>query len=245
MLGLGAWWEPISSRVGVNRRKPLQAMREHVEAIRQLFTMEEVTYQGEFVQLDRIKLDVAFGDTSPRDIPFYIGATGPKMLELSGEICEGVVLNYVVSVDYIRDAVKLVEKGARKAGKTLADVDRPELLVCCLSDDNPAAAMAEGKKLVAYYLATEPHIMKASGVSDQLLDEVQSVMSWPATEEDYIRASAVIPDEVVRNVMAVGTTKECQDTVAEYIDAGVTCPILYPMMDDIKPVVDAFADWGS
>ena len=245
MLGLGAWWEPISSRVGVKRYKPLQAMREHVEAIRKLFTMEEVTYQGEFVQLDRIKLDVAFGDTSPRDIPLYIGATGPKMLELSGEICEGVVLNYVVSVDYIRNAVKLVEQGAKKAGKTLADVDRPELLVCCLSDDNPAAAMAEGKKLVAYYLATEPHIMKASGVSDELLHKVQSVMSWPATEEDYIRASEVIPDEVVRNVMAVGTTKECQDKVAEYINAGVTCPILYAMMDDIKPVVDAFADWGS
>jgi 5,10-methylenetetrahydromethanopterin reductase len=245
MLGLGAWWEPISSRVGVKRRKPLLAMREHVEAIRQLFTMEEVTYQGEFVHLDRIKLDVAFGDTSPRDIPIYIGATGPRMLELSGEICEGVVLNYIVSVDYIREAVKLVEKGAKKAGKRLADVDRPELLVCCLSDDNPAAAMAEGKKLVAYYLATEPHIMKASGVSDELLAEVQSIMSWPATEEDYVRASAVIPDEVVRNVMAVGTTKECQDKVAEYIDAGVTCPILYPMMDDIKPVVDAFADWGS
>jgi 5,10-methylenetetrahydromethanopterin reductase len=245
MLGLGAWWEPISSRVGVNRHKPLQAMREHVEAIRQLFTMEEITYQGDFVQLDRVKLDVAFGDTSPRDIPLYIGATGPKMLELSGEICEGVVLNYVVSVDYIRNAVKLVEQGAKKAGKTLADVDRPELLVCCLSDDNPAAAMAEGKKLVAYYLATEPHIMKASGVSDELLHKVQSVMSWPATEEDYIRASEAIPDEVVRNVMAVGTTKECQDKVAEYINAGVTCPILYPMMDDIKPVVDAFADWGS
>jgi 5,10-methylenetetrahydromethanopterin reductase len=87
--------------------------------------------------------------------------------------------------------------------------------------------------------------MKASGVSDELLEKVQSIMSWPATEEDYIRASAVIPDEVVRNVMAVGTTKECQDKVAEYIDAGVTCPILYPMMDDIKPVVDAFADWDD
>ncbi|NKQ37462.1 MAG: LLM class flavin-dependent oxidoreductase [Chloroflexi bacterium] len=245
MLGLGAWWEPISSRVGVNRRKPLQAMREYVESIRQLFTMEEVTYQGEFVHLDRVRLDVAFGDTSPRDIPIYIGATGPKMLELTGEICDGVVLNYVVSVDYIRKAVKLVEKGAKKAGKTLADVDRPELLVCCLSDEDPAAAMAEGKKLVAYYLATEPHIMKASGVSDELLEKVQAIMSWPATEEDYIRASAVIPDEVVRNVMAVGTTQECQDKVAEYIDAGVTCPILYPMMDDIKPVVDAFADWGE
>jgi 5,10-methylenetetrahydromethanopterin reductase len=244
MLGIGAWWEPIAGRVGVNRTKPLKAMREHIESMRQLFTMQEVTYQGEFVHLDRIRLDVAFGDAGPRDIPLYIGATGDQMLELSGEICDGVVLNYVVSVDYIRKAVALVEKGAQKAGKTLADVDRPELLVCCLSDENPEAAMAEGKKLVSYYLATEPHIMKASGVSEELLTKVQSMMSWPATEEDYIRTSKVIPDEVVRNVMAVGTTEECRAKVKEYIDAGVTCPILYPMMDDIKPVIDAFADWG-
>lgn len=244
MLGIGAWWEPIAGRVGVNRTKPLKAMREYIESMRQLFTMQEVTYQGEFVHLDRIRLDVAFGDTSPRDIPLYFGATGDKMLELSGEICDGVVLNYVVSVDYIRKAVGLVEKGAKKAGKTLADIDRPELLVCCLSDKDPDAAMAEGKKLVSYYLATEPHIMKASGVSEELLEKVKSRMSWPATEEDYIRTSKVIPDEVVRNLMAVGTTEECRSKVKEYIDAGVTCPILYPMMDDIKPVIDAFADWG-
>jgi 5,10-methylenetetrahydromethanopterin reductase len=242
MLGLGAWWEPIAGRVGVDRRTPLKAMRENVEAIRQLFTMQEVTYSGEFVHLDRVKLDVAFGDTNPRDIPIYIGATGDKMLEMAGQICDGVVLNYVVSVDYIKKAVGLVEKGAQKAGKVLADVDRPELLVCCLSDKNPDAAMAEGKKLVAYYLATEPHIMKASGVSDELLEKVQAIMSWPATEEDYIRASKVIPDEVVRNLMAVGTSQECRAKVREYVDAGVTCPILYPMMDDIKSVVDAFAD---
>jgi 5,10-methylenetetrahydromethanopterin reductase len=243
MLGLGAWWEPIAGRVGVKRERPLRAMREHVEAIRRLFTMEEVTYHGDFVHLDRIKLDVAYGDTSPRDIPLYIGATGDKMLELTGEICDGVVLNYVVSVDYIRRAVSLVEKGAKKAGKTLADIDRPELLVCCLSDEKPEAAMAEGKKLVAYYLATEPHIMKASNVDEELLEKVQAMMSWPATEEDYLKASRVIPDEVVRNLMAVGTSDECRAKVAEYIAAGVTCPILYPMMDDIKAVIDAFADW--
>ncbi len=243
MLGLGAWWEPIAGRVGETRERPLKAMREHVESIRQLFTMEEVTYQGDFVNLDRIRLDVAFGDTSPRDIPIYIGATGPKMLELTGEICDGVVLNYVVSVDYIREAVQLVEKGAQKAGKTLDDVDRPELLVCCLSDDDPEAAMMEGKALVAYYLGTEPHIMKASKVSEELIEKVQQIVGWPATEEDYRRAAKEIPDDVVRNLMAVGTSDECRAKVAEYIDAGVTCPILYPMMDDIKPVIDAFADW--
>ncbi|MEJ5250143.1 MAG: LLM class flavin-dependent oxidoreductase [Caldilinea sp.] len=242
MLGLGAWWEPIASRVGVNRTKPLKAMREYVEACRQLFTMEEVTYEGEFVKLDRVKLDVVFGDLRPRDIPIYIGATGDKMLELAGEICDGVVLNYVVSVDYIRRAVALVEQGAAKAGKTLDQVDRPELLVCSLSDEDPAAAMFEGKKLVAYYLATEPHIMKASGVPEDLIQRVQSVMGWPATEAEYLAAARVIPDDVVRSLMAVGTSDECVAKVQEYIDAGVTCPILYPMMDDIKPVVDAFAE---
>ena len=242
MLGLGAWWEPISGRVGVNRVKPLLAMREYVEACRQLFTMEEVTYQGEFVKLDRVKLDVVFGDLRPRDIPIYIGATGDKMLELTGEICDGVVLNYVVSVDYIRRAVELVAKGAAKAGKTLDQIDRPELLVCSLSDTDPAAAMFEGKKLVAYYLATEPHIMKASNVPEDLIARVQAVMGWPATEADYLAAAQVIPDDVVRSLMAVGTSDQCVAKVQEYIAAGVTCPILYPMMDDIKPVVDAFAE---
>jgi len=241
MLGLGAWWEPIATRVGVHRHKPLKAMREHIEAIRQLFTMEEVTYIGEFVHLDRVKLDVVFGDTAPRHIPIYLGATGEKMLELAGEICDGVVLNYVVSVDYIRKAIDHVRIGAERAGRELSDVDRPELIVCCLSDRNPEAAMSEGKKLVAYYLATEPHIMKASGVSEDLLAKVQSVMGWPATDEEYEKASRLIPDDVVRNLMAVGTTEECVAKVQEYVAAGVTCPILYPMMDDIQPVIDAFA----
>lgn len=242
MLGLGAWWEPIAARVGVRRERPLKAMREYVESIRQLFTMQEVSYQGEFVHLDKIRLDVAYGDTSRRDIPIYIGATGDKMLELAGEICDGVVLNYVVSVDYIQRAITLVEQGAKKAGKSLQNVDLPELLVCCLSDKDPAAAMAEGKKLVAYYLATEPHIMKASGVSEVLLEKVQSILSWPAKEQDYIRAAKLIPDEVVRNLMAVGTSAECRAKVKEYLDAGVTCPILFPMMPEIEPVIDAFAD---
>jgi len=243
MLGLGAWWEPIASRVGADRRKPLTAMRENIEAIRQLFTMEEVTYEGEFVHLDRVRLDVAFGEIGPRDIPIYLGATGPKMLELTGEICDGVVLNYVVSTDYIRDAVQRVGTGAAKVGKTIEDIDRPELLVCSLSDDDPAEAMLTGKSLVAYYLGTEPHIMKASGADPDLVERVKEIVGWPATEADYRKAAGLIPDDLVRKLMAVGTAEQCRDKVAEYIDAGVTCPILFPMLDDIKPVIDAFAHW--
>jgi 5,10-methylenetetrahydromethanopterin reductase len=244
MLGLGAWWEPITTRIGLERRKPLRAMREHVEAIRQLFTMGEVTYQGEFVHLDRVRLDVAYGDTSPRDIPIYIGATGPKMMELTGEICDGAVLNYVVSTDYIRDAVGQLATGAARTGRSIADIDRPELLVCSLSDDDPAEAVMTGKSLLAYYLGTEPHIQEACGADPELIARIQEVVGWPATEADYRRAASLIPEDLVRTLMAVGTSTQCRDKVAEYVDAGVTCPILYPMMPRIDHVIDAFAGWN-
>jgi 5,10-methylenetetrahydromethanopterin reductase len=243
MLGLGAWWEPIAGRVGARRRQPLTAMRENVEAIRRLFTMEEVTYEGEHVHLDRVRLDVAYGDTGPRDIPIYIGATGPRMLELTGEICDGAVLNYVVSTDYVRSAVERVAVGAARAGRTIDEVDRPELLVCSLSDDDPDEAVLTGKSLVAYYLGTEPHIMEASGADPELVARVQQIVGWPATEADYRRAAHLIPDHLTRDLMAVGTSAQCRHKVAEYLDAGVTCPILYPIMDDIEPVIDAFAHW--
>lgn len=243
MCGIGAWWEPIASRVGADRRRPLKAMREHVEAIRQLFTMEEVTYEGEFVKLDRVKLDVAYGDRSPRDIPIYIGATGDKMMEMTGEICDGCVLNYVVPVEYIRSAVDKLAVGGAKSGRTIDQIDRPELLVCSLSDDDPAEAIRTGKALVAYYLGTEPHIMEASGADPDLVRRVQEIVGWPATEADYRKAADIIPDSLVRSLMAVGTAHECREKVAEYIDAGVTCPILFPMMDDIHSVVDAFGGW--
>ena len=242
MLGLGAWWEPIAGRVGVDLHRPLQAMRENIEAIRALFTMEEVSYDGDFVHLDDVSLDVVWGDTSPRDIPIYLGATGPRMLELAGEICDGVCLNYGVSVDYIRRAIELVEKGAARAGRTIDEIDLPELIVVSMSDTDPDAALHEGKKLAAYYFATEPHIMKASGVSEEIAEKAKALMGWPATEEDYELASAVIPDEIVHDIMAVGTAEDCRRKVREYAAAGVTCPIMYPLMGNIREVVDAFAD---
>ena len=242
MLGLGAWWEPIAGRVGVDLVRPLTAMRENIEAIRALFTMEPVTYNGDFVHLDGVSLDVVWGDTSPRDIPIYLGATGPRMLELAGEICDGVCLNYGVSVDYIRRAVALVEKGAARSGRSISDIDLPELIVVSMGDDDPDAALHEGKKLAAYYFATEPHIMKASGVSEEVAERAKALMGWPATEEDYERASAVIPEEIVRDIMAVGTAEDCRRKVREYVDAGVTCPIMYPLRGNIREVIDAFAD---
>jgi 5,10-methylenetetrahydromethanopterin reductase len=241
MLGLGAWFEPLASSVGVNRRKPLAAMREYVEAIRQLFTMERVTYHGEFVRFTEAQLDIVHQDRSPREIPIHIGATGDKMLQLAGEIADGVLLNYVVSPEYVRRAVKLVEEGAARSRRTLDQIDRPELIVCSLSEDRKAAIDA-ARELVAYYFGYEPHIMKASGVSQDLLDALAKVLTWPRSKEKLQKAKDLIPDETVQLLCAAGTPEECRAKVAEYVAAGCTCPVLYPLMNDIRPVIDTFAE---
>ena len=240
ILGLGAWWDPLARKVGITRRRPMQCMRETVEVCRQLFTLEEVTYSGEFVNLDGVRIDVVHGDTSPRNIPIYIGATGPKMLELSGEIADGVVLNYMVSPKYNNDAMERIASGAERAGRSVDEIDRPQLVVCSLDKDRTAALDA-ARLLLTQYLGQQPHIMKASGVDPSLIEEINAIVDWPATQEQIEKAASLVPDEVVQLVSASGTPEECRAKVAEYMEHGATCPILYPLGDDVELMIDSFA----
>ncbi len=240
LLGVGAWWEPLARKVGVARTRPLLAMREIVTVVRRLLANETVTFDGEFVHLDGVELDYVYQDRRPKDVPIYIGATGMQMMELAGEIADGVVLNYLVSPAYNRTALAHLERGAAKAGKSLDEIDRPQLVVCSVDEDR-AAAIDRARLLVTQYLGQQPHIMKASGVPEALLDEIGEVLTWPATHDQVVAASKLVPDEIVQMITASGTAEECRAKVAEYVDAGATCPILYPLGDDVRLMIDAFA----
>jgi 5,10-methylenetetrahydromethanopterin reductase len=187
-----------------------------------------------------VRIDVVHGDRSARAIPLYVGATGPKMLELAGEVADGVVLNYMVSPTYNDRAMEHIERGARRAGRSLDAVDRPQLIVCSLDADRDKALDA-ARVLLTQYLGQQPHIMKASGVDSALIEEINAVVEWPATAEEIEKAAALVPDSVVQMVSASGTPEECRAKVAEYIAHGATCPILYPLGDDVEAMIDAFA----
>src|SRR5215470_7402136 len=94
----------------------------NVGVTRRLLAMERVTFHGEFVNVTDIEIDIVHGDRSPKRVPIYVGATGMKMMELAGEIGDGVVLNYMVSPSYTAQAVETLAAGAARAGRTLADV---------------------------------------------------------------------------------------------------------------------------
>jgi len=239
ICGIGAWWDPLAKQVGIDRKKPLTAMRETVTVMKRLLNMERVTFQGEFIHVDGIELDVVHGRREPRNIPIMIGATGDQMMELAGEIADGAILNYCVPLEYNDRALERLAIGAKRAGRTVAQIDRPQLIVCSVDEDHDKAIDAS-KMLLCQYLAQQPHIAKASNVSPDIIAEIQSILGWPATKDQINKAKHFVPDDLIYSVTASGTPAEAQTCVQEYINHGATCPILYPAGGSIKLLIDTF-----
>ena len=216
ICGIGAWWDPLAKNVGIERKSPLNAMEETVTILRRLLNMERVTFDGDYIQVNGIELDVVHGRREPRDVPIYIGATGPKMLELTGQIADGVVLNYCVPPEYNEKAIDQLVKGLKQSGRTLDDLDRPQLVVCSVDEDGDKA-IETSRELLTQYLAQQPHIAKASGVSMEIVKQIQSILGWPATHGQIQQAKHLVPDDLVHRITASGTPSEARAKVYKYL----------------------------
>ena len=202
--------------------------------------MEEVTFDGDFIHVNGIELDVVHGRKEPRNVPIYVGATGDQMMQLAGEIADGVVLNYCVPPQYNLKAMELLAQGAKKSGRTLDDIDRPQLVVCSVDYDSEKA-IDTTRELLTQYLAQQPHIAKASGVSQDVVTKIQEILGWPATHEQIQKAKHLVPEDLIHRITASGTPQEARSKVKEYINNGCTCPILYPVGGDVNLLIDTFA----
>lgn len=240
ICGIGAWWDPLAKNVGIERKKPLKAMRETVEVLRRLLNMERVTFHGEFHHVEGIELDVVHGRREPRNVPIMIGATGEKMMELTGEIADGVVLNYCVPPEYNDRALELLSNGAKKGHRSFEEIDRPQLVVCSVDHDRELA-IDSTRELLTQYLAQQPHIAKASGVSSEVVEGIQSILGWPATKEQIQQAKHLVPEDLIYRITASGTPEEAKEKVNEYRKHGCTNPILYPVGGDVKLLIDTFS----
>ena len=239
ICGIGAWWDPLAKNVGIDRTKPLKAMRETVTILKRLLNMERVSFDGEFIHVNGIELDVVHGRKEPRNVPVYIGATGDNMMEMTGEIADGAVLNYCVPPEYNIRALELLEAGAKKSGRKLEEIDRPQLIVCSVDHDHDKA-IDTTRELLTQYLAQQPHIAKASGVSQDVVARIQSILGWPATHEQISKAKHLVPEDLILRITASGTPDEARKKGNEYVQNGCTCPILYPVGGDVHLLIDTF-----
>jgi len=148
-------------------------------------------------------------------------------------------MNYCVPVEYNKMAMENIEIGAKRVGKTIDDIDRPQLVVCSVSEDYDAA-MDSTRQLLTQYLAQQPHIAIASGVSNDVVAEIQSILGWPATHEQIQAAKHLVTDDLIHRITASGTPDVAREKVDQYRAEGCTVPILYPVGGEVKLLVDTF-----
>lgn len=242
LLGIGAYWDPLAWKQGIDRRKPVKQMREYIEVTRRLLALETVNYEGEIVAVRDLRLDLGHGVARiPKQVPIYVGATGPQMLALSGELADGVMLNGFTSLTYLEDALGHIERGARRTGRRVDDLDLPQTIVVAMDEDEEKA-LEVATRMTTMYLGQQPHIALASGVGQGLLDKVREAMGgWPPRDGGIEAAMPLVPVEVVRSLTAAGTPEQCIEQVAAYSIRPNIYPALLPITENYEEIIEAFA----
>ena len=241
-LGLGAYSDPLASNQGVERRKPVTQMREYVDVVRRLFRNETVTYEGEVVRITDVTLDLTRGEEGqPLDLPVYIGATGDKMLDLAGEIADGVVLNGFLPAAYTSRATARVRAAAVAAGRDPGALAFPQLIGVAVSEDGETAR-ATAKTFVTMYLGGQPHIARAIGLDPELVERLTALIgSWPPKPGGLEEAMGLVGMETVDSLVVSGTAAEARDRIGEWVEAGADHPIITPLTENAEEVCEALA----
>ena len=231
VLGIGAWWEPLATKLGTPLVRPLASMREYITVLQAFFRNEEVNFQGEFVQMDGVRFDSMYRENLPVDIPIYVGAVGPKMLELSGEITDGVHMDFLLPPSYLDEALPAIRRGLDKRTDGKKDFELTQIVACSVDDRNPQDAIDACKAFLTLYLMQQPHIGEHCGADPGLVQRLKEVAGWPARPEDIKRAMALVPNELVQRVTACGSTETAYAKLREYHDAGVHVPVISTLGD--------------
>lgn len=197
-LGTGGYGPGFWSSVGLENR-PIAVMRDYVTAVGRLLAGETVTHHGPAVTLDRVSLGV-------KDLPacpVYLGALGPQMVTLAGEVADGVLLNWATP-ERIAESRRLVAAGAAKAGRDPAEVTVTMYIRVCVDDDVEAARRAFGEQVLAYAMG-RPGSPPEAGYRglfaqmgyDEVLSDLEARRERGATTDELVAAT---PDEMLRAV---------------------------------------------
>lgn len=242
ICGLGAYWDPLAWKQGIERRKPVTQMREYIGAMRRLLNLEEVTFEGEFVKLRGASLDLGHGAPRvPVNARLYTGPTGLIMTEASGEIADGALINGLLSPSYTRTMVEHLRKGAAKAGRTLDGFERPQLInIAMLDDEKQAREIA--RFLCTRYLGQQPHFGKAAGLEPELLERINKTMGgWPARPGGIEAAMKLVSDDIVNSMTISGNERHVRERIQEWMDAGISYPVILPLSDNYGEIIDKLA----
>ena len=206
ILGLGVSHKvTVESMWGLKLEQPVESMREYLGIVR-------ASIRDGAASEDGSHFAAHWSYSAPRrgEMPVMISALSPKMLELAGEMADGVVL-WMCSPKYISEVVlPHVAAGREKAGKSMEGFDIVAAITACLTSDRPAALDVFRKTVERY--ASLPYyrkMMDASGFAEEL-------------------AAGQATDAMLDELAGIGDESQVRDVVQRYRDAGTTLPCVGP-----------------
>jgi 5,10-methylenetetrahydromethanopterin reductase len=213
ILGLGPGDKATFDAMGISWDKPLTTTKESIQALRTFFEGKKVSVSGEAVKFSGAKMAFKAGN-----VPIYMGAQGPKMLELAGEVADGVLINASHPRDF-EEAVKQIASGAKKAGRNPKDVD-VAAYACFSIDKDAAKAVNAAKVVVAFIVAGSPDmVLQRHGIDVA----AKAAIGGAIAKGDFgALMGGMVTPQMIDAFSICGTPEDCKTRINELLDIGVT-----------------------
>jgi 5,10-methylenetetrahydromethanopterin reductase len=230
VCGLGVGDKTTLNMLNVAQGKPLSAIREAVTIIRSLTSGESASVQGDMFNVSGAK----FSFRAPSRVKIFIGAQGPKMLMLAGEIGDGVLINASHPTD-IESAVKHAKEGATKAGRSFEELDVAAYTSFSIAQDHKKALKAV-TPVVAYIVAGCPDsILEAHGVSAGVAAKIRDGIAHGQWKDAF----GQVTPEMVDAFSICGTPDICMEKIRNLVKLGVTQFVVgSPIGPNVREAID-------
>lgn len=213
ILGIGPGDKATFDAMGISWDKPLSTTKETIEALRGFFGGKKVEMDGNMIKFGGAKMAFKTGD-----VPIYMGAQGPKMLELAGEVADGVLINASHPKDF-EVAVEKIAAGAKKAGRDPSEVD-VAAYACFSVDKDAAKAKSAAKVVVAFIVAGSPDmVLERHGIDVAAKADIGAAI---AKGDFGALMGDLVTDDMISAFSICGTPEDCKARIDELMAIGVT-----------------------
>jgi alkanesulfonate monooxygenase SsuD/methylene tetrahydromethanopterin reductase-like flavin-dependent oxidoreductase (luciferase family) len=211
----------VETSHGASYRKPVTAMREYVQILRQFFNEGRAKFEG---QVYRTNLRLQMHLTQKQRPRIYMAALNPPMVKLAGELADGVLFNFCPP-EMVADRIAIVRSAAAAAGRNPDDVDIAMYAFMYVME-NRAAALENMKRFLSNYafLPNYSRMFSTFGFGEEL-EEVRQMVK--AGKRDT--AFQAISDASAYRLAAFGSFDTGREWIARCRAAGVTHPIVWAL----------------
>jgi len=203
VCGISVGDERSLGRLGISRTRPLVALRDAVQIIRDASSKTSFDYKGRAFGASALR--IAFKVGSP--LPIYLGAQGPKMLHLAGEIADGVIINFCSHPKDLERALSYVKQGAEASGRRLGDLHTAAYVNIAVSEDRDEAIKAITPSVAFAAAESSPEALQRHGIDFDKARKIRSLLMNDRKEEAW----SLVTPQMIAAFSVAGTPEECCD----------------------------------